>query len=139
MEFSKKWLDASDTLKHLKDPADNLKFEAHCYFDKDGSGTYKYSYEDEEGTPEKGVELVSSFVAWLKENQLKGFVGEYGIPDNDPRWEVTLDNFLAYLSENGVNGTYWASGPWWGKGAAMVVPTYKGGQEYPQVRVLENI
>ena len=135
---AKKWLDASDTLKHLKDPADNLKFEAHCYFDKDGSGTYKYSYEDEEGTPEKGVELVSSFVAWLKENQLKGFVGEYGIPDNDPRWEVTLDNFLAYLSENGVNGTYWASGPWWGKGAAMVVPTYKGGQEYPQVRVLEK-
>ena len=135
---AKKWLDASDTLKHLKDPVNNLKFEAHCYFDKDGSGTYKYSYEDEEGTPEKGVELVSSFVVWLKENQLKGFVGEYGIPDNDPRWEVTLDNFLAYLSENGVNGTYWASGPWWEEGAAMVVPTYKGGLEYPQVRVLEK-
>lgn len=133
---AKRWLSESDTLKYLKDPADNLIFEAHCYFDKDGSGTYKYSYEEEEGSPEKGVELVSSFVTWLKENELRGFVGEYGIPDSDPRWETTLDNFLAYLSENGVNGTYWASGPWWGEGAMMIVPTYRGGAEYPQVKVL---
>ena len=113
-------------------------FEAHCYFDKDGSGTYKYSYEEEEGTPEKGRQLVAPFVEWLSQNNLKGIVGEYGIPDDDPRWEVTLDNFLSYLSKNGVNATYWASGPWWGEGAQMVIPTYKGGKEYPQVKVLEK-
>lgn len=135
---AKRWTSESDTLKHLKDPANNLIFEAHCYFDKDGSGTYKYSYEEEEGTPEKGVELVAPFVGWLKENGLRGFVGEYGIPDSDPRWEVTLDNFLSYLSKNGVNAAYWASGPWWGEGAMMIVPTYRGGEEYPQVKVLEK-
>ncbi|HAN11890.1 MAG TPA: glycosyl hydrolase family 5 [Bacteroides sp.] len=135
---AKRWLTESDTLKFLKDPAENLMFEAHCYFDKDGSGTYKYSYEEEEGTPEKGRQLVAPFVEWLSQNNLKGIVGEYGIPDDDPRWEVTLDNFLSYLSKNGVNATYWASGPWWGEGAQMVIPTYKGGKEYPQVKVLEK-
>jgi endoglucanase len=75
---AKRWLTESDTLKFLKDPAENLMFEAHCYFDKDGSGTYKYSYEEEEGTPEKGIQLVAPFVEWLSQNNLKGIVGEFG-------------------------------------------------------------
>jgi hypothetical protein len=29
-----------------------------CYFDFDGSGTYKFTYEQEEGTPKRGVDLV---------------------------------------------------------------------------------
>lgn len=133
-----KWKHVSDTLKYLKDPSDKLLYEAHCYFDKDNSGTYKYSYEEEEGTPDKGVELVTPFVEWLKENGLKGFIGEYGIPVNDPDWEITLDNFLSYLSTNGINGTYWASGSWWPDDAVMVIPTYKGGAERSQVKILEK-
>lgn len=133
-----KWLAESDTLKHLVDPAHNLVFEAHCYFDADNSGTYKYSYEEEGGTPTKGVELVTPFVNWLKENNLRGFVGEYGVPDNDARWLVTLDNFLTFLAENGVNGSYWASGSWWTDDAVMIIPTYKGGDERPQVQVLQK-
>ena len=31
----------------VKDPADNVAYEAHCYFDRDGSGKYKLSYQDE--------------------------------------------------------------------------------------------
>lgn len=135
---AKRWRAYSDNLKYLKDPANNLIFEAHCYFDDDNSGTYKYSYEEEKGTPNKGIELVSPFVNWLKENGFRGFIGEYGIPENDSRWEVTLDNFLNYLSENGINGAYWASGPWWPDHAVMTIPTYKGGEEKPQVKILEK-
>lgn len=133
-----RWKQESDTLKYLNDPSDKLMYEAHCYFDKDNSGTYKYSYEEEGGTPGKGVELVTPFVEWLKENKLKGFIGEYGIPVNDQDWEVTLDNFLSYLSANGVNGAYWASGSWWPDDAMMVIPTYKGGDERSQVEILEK-
>lgn len=32
-------------------------------------------------------------------NKFHGFIGEYGIPDNDPRWNETLDLFLGYLQE----------------------------------------
>ena len=44
----------------------------------------------------------------------RGFVGEYGVPDDDGRWLDILDSALKYLQENGVNGTYWSAGPRWG-------------------------
>ena len=134
---ARRWVQMSDHLKTLQDKADRLIFEAHCYFDFDGSGTYKFTYEQEEGSPTKGVELVRPFVEWLNKNHLRGIVGEYGIPENDPRWEVTLDNFLFYLAKNGVPALYWASGPWW-TDAVMTIPTYRGGAEKPQVRVMER-
>ena len=38
---AERWPYMSDTLKYLFDPADNLMFEAHVYFDKDASGSYR--------------------------------------------------------------------------------------------------
>ena len=145
---ARRWVHMSDHLRHLKDPADNLVFEAHCYFDFDGSGTYKFSYEQEEGTPDRGVELVRPFVEWLNRYHLRGIIGEYGIPEGDERWEETLDHFLAYLSKNGVPALYWASGPWW-TDAVMTIPSYHGGPEglrvgdgtsgiKPQVKIMEK-
>ena len=93
-------------LGSLKDPANNLAFEAHVYFDKDASGTQGTSYEEEECYPEKGIDRVKPFVEWIKQNKFHGFIGEYGIPDNDPRWNETLDLFLGYLQENGINIAY---------------------------------
>jgi aryl-phospho-beta-D-glucosidase BglC (GH1 family) len=110
-----RWPEQSDSLKFLKDPADKIIYEAHLYFDSDASGRYKKSYELEGGKPLLGVERASHFVEWLKLNGKKGFMGEYGIPDTDERWNLVLDNTLKYLKENGVNGTYWAGGPWWGE------------------------
>lgn len=86
-------------LKHLSDPSDNLIYEAHVYFDADASGSYEYSYDEEKTSPNTGIERIKAFVEWLKQNKLRGFVGEYGVPDNDPRWLVTLNNFLSYLKE----------------------------------------
>lgn len=134
---ARRWKHMSDDLKTLRDKSNNLVFEAHCYFDFDGSGTYKFTYEQEEGTPDRGIELVRPFVEWLKENNLKGLIGEYGIPEEDPRWLETLDRFLSYLRDNNVPALYWASGPWWDD-AVMTIPTYRGGKEKPQVKVMEK-
>lgn len=131
-----RWIQASDNLKTLKDPANNLIFEAHIYFDKDASGSYKKSYEEEEATPTIGIERAKPFVEWLKANNFKGFVGEYGVPDNDPRWLVTLDNMLKYLQENNINGAYWSAGPWWGKYVLAIEP--RDGVDRPQMKVLEK-
>ncbi|WP_082893440.1 cellulase family glycosylhydrolase [Rufibacter ruber] len=131
-----RWQTASDNLKTLSDPSKKLMFEAHQYFDRDASGSYAGTYDTEGTTPTTGVERVTPFVAWLKQNNFKGFVGEYGVPDDDPRWLVTLDNMLNYLSVNCVNGTYWAAGPWWNTYKLAVEP--RGGVDRPQLPTLQK-
>jgi endoglucanase len=113
------WKTYSDTLKYLKDPANKIIYEAHQYFDSDGSGTYaSTSFSGNGMNVNSGVTLVAPFVNWLKANNKKGFMGEYGIPNNagadQANWNTLLNNFLNYLSQNCVGGTAWAGGPGWG-------------------------
>lgn len=133
---AERWLTFSNNLKDLKDPSDNLIYEAHVYFDNDASGAYRKSYEEELATPTTGITRVAPFVNWLKEHNLRGFIGEYGVPDDDPRWLVTLDNFLKHLQENCINGTYWAAGPRWGKYRLAVAAN--DGKDRPQMVILEK-
>lgn len=79
---------------------------------------------------------VAPFVKWLKANNKRGFVGEYGVPNNDSRWLVTLDNMLHFLKENGINGTYWAAGPRWNDYILSVEP--QNGNDRVQMSVLQN-
>ena len=74
------------------------------------------------------------FVRWLKDNNKQGAIGEYGIPDNDLRWLKILDNFLKYLSENNINGSYWAAGSRWDKYPLSVQPIAQ--EDRPQMEVL---
>lgn len=131
-----RWRTASDTLKYLRDPSNNLIFEAHVYFDRDVSGTYKKSYDEEGATPLTGVERIRPFLTWLKENNARGLVGEYGVPDDDPRWLVVLDNFMAELKKHRVSGTYWSAGPRWGRYKLAVEPVRD--LDRPQMKVLEK-
>lgn len=131
-----KWPVASDNLKNLVDVSDNLIYEAHVYFDKKSGGSYEETYEQEEATHNIGVVRVAPFVRWLKANNKKGFVGEYGVPNNDSRWLITLDNMLNFLKENGVNGTYWAAGPRWNSYFLSVEP--QNGNDRVQMSVLQN-
>jgi len=131
-----KWVECSNNLKDLVDPSNNIIFEAHAYFDENGSGKYKRTYDEEKATPMTGVERVAPFVEWLKKNNLKGFIGEYGVPDDDPRWLITLDNFLNYLKKNNLNGTYWAAGSKWGTYRLSVES--RNGIERPQMKILSK-
>lgn len=131
-----RWMSFSDNLKDLEDPADNLIFEAHVYVDNDASGAYRGSYEEEKTTPTTGVERLQPFISWLKENNFRGFIGEYGVPDNDPQWLPVLDNMMAFMQQNGVNGTYWAAGPRWGKYKLAVQP--RNGEDRPQMVIVEK-
>ncbi|MFT2008287.1 cellulase family glycosylhydrolase [Pontibacter sp. 13R65] len=131
-----RWPAASDNLKNLVDPSDNLIFEAHVYFDDDASGKYDQAYDGEQANPTIGITRSAPFVKWLRDNGLKGFMGEYGVPDDDPRWLVALDNMLEYLRNNCINGTYWSAGPWWHTYRLAVEPI--GGVDRPQMAVLEK-
>ena len=120
----------------IADPAGNFMYEAHQYFDNDHSGRYDASYDVEGAYPTVGVDRVKPFLDWVRARNTRGFLGEYGVPDNDSRWLTVLDNFLAYLDANGVGGTYWAGGPWWGSYPLSVEP--RNGVDRPQMGVLVN-
>jgi endoglucanase len=120
----------------LNDPENNLVYEAHQYFDRDNSGKYSRSYDESGAYPTIGVDRLTPFVEWLKEHNARGFIGEFGVPDHDPRWLVVLDNFLAAMKKNQIGGTYWAAGPWWGDYPLSVEP--KNGKDRPQMAVLQQ-
>lgn len=132
------WPQVSDNLKNLTDPAGDLIYEAHTYFDHDSSGTYQGSYDSEGAHPNTGVDRLRPFVNWCKENSVMGLVGEYSVPDNDSRWLTVLDNALHYLYENGMGGTYWSAGHRWGNTNYAVHPTENYTKDRPQMAILEK-
>jgi hypothetical protein len=103
----------------LKDPANNIIYEAHQYFDRDSSGTYVGSYDQEGAYANVGVDRLKPFVDWLKANNLKGFIGEFGVPSNDPRWLEVQKRAVEYMEANGISGTAWGGGFWWSQSYSM--------------------
>lgn len=121
----------------IVDAQDKIVYEAHCYFDANNDGVYG-TYDAEGMSPDKGWLYVKPFVDWLKQKNARGFVGEYGVPGDDSRWNVALERFLAYLDDNGVSGTYWAGGPWWGSYPLSCEPTSNFTVDKPQMAVLQT-
>lgn len=97
----------------LSDPANLLIYHAHQYFDRYSEGFYTNSYDSEGAYPMVGVDRLKPFADWLKANNLKGFIGEFGVPSNDPRWIEVQRNMLDYMAQAGIDGTAWGGGFWW--------------------------
>ena len=117
----------------VDDPADRIVYEGHLYLDKDFSGRYA---SDETVHPMLGVERARPFVEWLQEHNLKGFLGEYGVPAQNESMLVAMDNLLGYLNEHCIPSAYWAGGPGWGKYVLAVEPL--DGKQRPQMDVLQK-
>lgn len=118
----------------MRDPKNNLVYEAHQYLDHDYSGTYRN--RNETFAPMLGVERVKPWVEWLKKNKLRGYLGEHGIPDFSPSAVVATDNLLAYLNENCIPSSYWAAGPRWGENIMALDVT--SGKHRPQMAPLQK-
>jgi endoglucanase len=118
----------------MRDPKNNLVYEAHQYLDFDYSGTY--TKRAETFAPMLGVERVKPWVEWLKANKLRGFLGEHGIPDFSPSAVVATDNLLAYLNANCIPSTYWAAGPRWGEN--IMALDVSSGKHRPQLAPLQK-
>jgi endoglucanase len=118
----------------MRDPANKLIFEAHMYLDRDTSGMY--ADKTETFAPDLGINRAKPFVDWLRANNLRGFIGEMGVPHYAPDAIVAMDNLLGYLRDNCVPITYWAAGPWWGN--YILALDVAGGAEQPQLPVLRK-
>ena len=121
---------------NITDPANKIVYEAHLYFDSNNSGTYSGTYDQQGAYPTIGVDRLQPFADWLAQHNAQGFIGEFGVPDTDPRWLTVLDNFLAAAQHDGISGTYWAGGPWWGSYPLSIEPV--NGTDRPQMTVLEK-
>lgn len=119
------WMTYNASLS-INDPSNKIIYQAHCYFDPNSSGVYAETYDQAGGTPTLGVQRVQPFLTWLTNNNRKGFVGEYGVPDDDPRWLTMLDNFLAALVQANVPGTYFTGGPWWDDSTPIAIEPVNG-------------
>ena len=123
----------------IDDPASNIAYEAHCYFDHDHSGKYSKTYQEElrldPRLPQRPIVAVRPFIEWLRKNSVAGFVGESGVPADEPAWFPLLKRFAAYLSEEQTPMCYWAAGEWWGDYRLSVQPTAEE-PVAPQMRVL---
>jgi endoglucanase len=133
-----RWLEVSDELKYLYDPVYRLIFEAHVYFDKDGSGVYRRSYDEEEANPYIGIERARPFAKWLETNNQQGLIGEYGVPSDDVRWLDCLDIFLDYLHQRNIGTAYWAAGARWNNYILSAHPKHHYTVDMPQVGILER-
>jgi endoglucanase len=135
-----RWVSTHGAESWIQDPAKNFLYEAHLYFDSNESGTYAMNYAAElqlnADLASVGVARLAPFVAWCRDNQVRGYVGEYGVPDTDPRWVKVLDNFLTALDAAGFDGTYWAAGEWWGDYALSVQPATNFTVDRVQMAVL---
>ena len=119
--------------RDLTDPADNMAFEVHQYFDGDSSGT-----SDECVSETVGSDALEEFTQWLRDHNQRGFLGEFGA-SVDPVCLAALDRTLQYISENSdvwIGWTYWAAGAWWGDYMFSVHPA--AGGDTPQMKILKE-
>jgi len=136
------WATYNGLTSWITDPSNNFYYEAHEYFDSDYSGSYAETYDQElSANPNLGnvgVERLAPFTQWCTNNNVKCYLGEYGIPNTDVRWLTVLDNFLSALDAAGMPGTYWAAGEWWGSYPLSVQPTNNFTTDVEQLQTLQN-
>jgi endoglucanase len=95
----------------VKDSANKIVYEAHAYFDDDASGRYKTAIGSTD-LSKRVEQRVLPFLDWLKVNNQKGMIGEFGVPMEDSRWLIALTKFLDISDTTCTDWFIWAGGAW---------------------------
>lgn len=103
----------------ITDLANNYAFEVHQYLDNNSAGD-----DTGIGSVNTGVQRLSGFTQWLKNNNRRGFLGEFAVAnatigsDASQIGDEALENMLDHMDSNDdvwLGWTWWAGGPWWGE------------------------
>ncbi len=95
----------------IKDPLDYWAIEVHQYLDTDSSGTH-----DEVVSPTIGSDRLKEFVAWCRQNRMRAFLGEFGVPVV-ANGNAALQDMLNSMEDDRdvwMGWTWWAAGSRWG-------------------------
>ncbi|PSC03128.1 hypothetical protein SLNSH_20575 [Alsobacter soli] len=97
--------DNLDLMLNVSDPADNLAFDVHQYFDR-------YSAGQKPEVVKGWGEGLRNFTTWARKHGKKGFCGEFAGPGSADG-VAAVDAFLTYLE---MNQDVWLGWAWWGAG-----------------------
>ncbi|MDT7820610.1 glycoside hydrolase family 5 protein [Xanthomonas hortorum] len=120
-------------LTSIYDPLNHYAFEVHQYLDADSSGTSNVCV-----SATVGADRLRSFTEWLRLNQKRGFLGEFGT-GNNAGCNAALQGMLGYMETNAdvwLGWTWWAAGSWWNISYEYNVHPNKDGTDKPQMSIL---
>lgn len=122
----------------VHDPLGKTAYEAHLYFDADGSGRYHASFAEERradaGLLQRGSKRLEVFSSWCRRGGVTGVIGEFGVPWFDEGWIQVLEGFLASVQQERMTAIAWAGGDWWGDYALSLQP--RGDREVGPLRAI---
>jgi endoglucanase len=132
--WTSNWYGTSNAVAMLgiKDPASNVLFEVHQYLDVDSSGSLGTCVSSTVGS-----QRMKSFVAWLRTNKKRAFLGEFA-GGRDATCLAAVKDMLTYVMAQPdvlVGWTWWGGGPWWGDTYPFTLEPLKGVAR-PQLAVL---
>jgi endoglucanase len=113
----------------VKDPLDYWAIEVHQYMDEDNSGTHRSVV-----SPTIGSERLKTFADWCRQNKMRAFLGEFGVPVVT-NGEATLNDMLQSMERDSdvwLGWTWWAAGARWGNYLFTIEPK-RDGTEWPQM------
>ena len=123
---AERWESVNGPAPWIRDPVQQIAYEAHCYFDHDASGSYQMTFDAElakdPALHERGRRRVAPFINWCARNHVPGVIGEFAVP-RDARWQAVLAPFLADLRVAKIDAVWWAAGDWWGDYPMSLQPT----------------
>lgn len=125
------WMVAGSPQMNIKDPLNNMTIQIHLYLDSDSSGGGTECVSSTIGT-----QRLTTFVKWLRANNRKAILGEFGVPPTTTCGLAVKDMLKTLQSNKDVirGWYYWAGGPWWGNVPMAIEPI--NGIDRPQMSYL---
>ncbi|KAI1355881.1 glycoside hydrolase family 5 protein [Xylaria sp. FL0043] len=123
---------SSALMNTFVDPGNNTAVDIHEYLDVDFSG----SHAECVSAPET---YLADLTAWLKTNNLKAFITEFGGANNTD-CATMLQDMLNYMADNEeyIGWTAWAAGPFWGANSPCCTDSAQLGSLEPGSTALDG-
>jgi endoglucanase len=115
----------------IVDSGNDFLIETHQYLDSDSSGGGGSCISTTIGS-----ERLAGWLKWLRDNHLRGMLGEFAGGDNATCNAAVTDMLKTMMANADVldGWTWWAGGPMWGSYIFTLDPA--GGQDRPQMALL---
>ncbi|MEO5804648.1 MAG: glycoside hydrolase family 5 protein, partial [Verrucomicrobiota bacterium] len=127
----------AQAMLNIVDSGNNYAYDVHQYLDSDGSGT-----SSNIGYAAIGADRLAGFTQWLKDNNRKGFLGEFAVAEStigNGIGDEAISNILTHITVNAdvwLGWTWWAAGPYFTSYMFSLEPV--GGVDRPQTPILKN-